>query len=139
MRLFQATSDSVDLAGFVRRDVDWAFEQFSFVEHSAGADQGDHMWRVHGTPAGLCGVDELVGHRNSGRLGAGALGDFRSQTYCGEGAFDRVDGPQMHPVLGRVLVELQEDVGVFDDFGDGFRVLGAVVDLEGLDRELGLD
>jgi hypothetical protein len=39
--------------------------------------------------------------------------------------------------LGRILV-LQQHVGVVDDLGDGFGVFGAVVDLEGLDRDLGL-
>jgi hypothetical protein len=39
---------------------------------------------------------------------------------------------------GRVLVELQENVGVVNDLGDRLRILGAVVDLERLDRQLGL-
>jgi hypothetical protein len=43
----------------------------------------------------------------------------------------------MDPVLGGVLVELQDDVGVVDDLGDRFGVFGAVVDLERLDRQLG--
>jgi|tagenome__1003787_1003787.scaffolds.fasta_scaffold19019008_2 hypothetical protein len=43
----------------------------------------------------------------------------------------------MDPMLGRVLVELQEHLGVIDDLGDRLRVLGAVIDLEGLDRDLG--
>ena len=41
-------------------------------------------------------------------------------------------------MLGRVLVELQQHVGVVDDLGHRLGVLGAVVDLEGLDRDLGL-
>ena len=44
----------------------------------------------------------------------------------------------MHPMLGRILVELQQHVGVVDDLGDRLRIFGAVVDFEGLDRELGL-
>ena len=39
-------------------------------------------------------------------------------------------------MLGGILVELEEHVGVVDDLGDRLGVLGAVVDLEGLDREL---
>ena len=50
----------------------------------------------------------------------------------------RVRRAQMHPVLGRVAVELQEHIGVVDDLGDRFGVLGAIVDLEGLDRDLSL-
>jgi len=42
------------------------------------------------------------------------------------------------PVLGRILVELQQDIGVIDDLGDRFGVLSAEVDLEGFDRDLGL-
>src|ERR1700757_2720646 len=45
---------------------------------------------------------------------------------------------QVYPMLGRVLVELQQHVGVVDDLGHRLGVLGAVVDLEGLDRDLGL-
>jgi hypothetical protein len=33
----------------------------------------------------------------------------------------------MDPVLGPVLVEPQQDVGIVDDLGDGFGILGAVV------------
>jgi hypothetical protein len=36
----------------------------------------------------------------------------------------------MHPLLGRVLVVLKEDIGVGDDLGDRFRVLSTVIDLE---------
>ena len=31
------------------------------MEDGAGADEGDQMWGVDGSPAGLCGVDRLVG------------------------------------------------------------------------------
>jgi MFS family permease len=34
------------------------------VEYRAGTDEGDQVWRVDGTPAGLGGVDLLVGHGN---------------------------------------------------------------------------
>ena len=44
----------------------------------------------------------------------------------------------MNPVLGRVLVELQQDIEVIDDLGDRLGVLGPEVDLESLDRELSL-
>jgi hypothetical protein len=41
-------------------------------------------------------------------------------------------------MLGRVSIELEQQVGVIDDLGDRLGVLGAVVDLECLDRDLGL-
>jgi hypothetical protein len=41
-------------------------------------------------------------------------------------------------MLGRILVELQQYVGVVDDLGDRLGVLGAVVDLERLDGDLGV-
>jgi len=43
-----------------------SFEQLSLVECRAGADEGDQMGCVYGAPAGLGGVDQLVGHGNSG-------------------------------------------------------------------------
>jgi hypothetical protein len=51
---------------------------------------------------------------------------------------DGICRAQVDPVLGRILVELPQHVGVFDDLGHRLRVLGAVVNLEGLDRDLGL-
>jgi hypothetical protein len=51
---------------------------------------------------------------------------------------DRVRGTQMHPMLGRILVELQQHVGVVGDLCDRLGVLRAVVDGERLDRHLGL-
>jgi hypothetical protein len=49
---------------------------------------------------------------------------------------DRVGRAQMNPVLGRVFVELQEHIGIIDDLGDRLGILGAVLDLERLDRDL---
>jgi hypothetical protein len=74
----------------------------------------------------------------SSGAGSRALGELGPQTYGGKGAFDRVRGGQVDPVLGGVLVEFQKHIGVIDDLGDGLGVLGAVVDLERLDRYLGL-
>lgn len=37
------------------------------MEHRAGTDEGDQVWGVDRSPAGLCGVDELVGHGDSSR------------------------------------------------------------------------
>lgn len=48
-------------------DLGGAFEQLSLVEDRAGADQSDQVWGVDGAPAGRGGVDELVGHSQSGR------------------------------------------------------------------------
>ncbi|MDT5148326.1 MAG: hypothetical protein QOI01_59 [Mycobacterium sp.] len=42
----------------------------------------------------------------------------------------------MDPVLGGVLVELQEHVGVLDNLGDRLGVFGTVVDLERFDGDL---
>jgi hypothetical protein len=44
--------------------------------------------------------------------------DLRSQTYCGESAFDRIRGAQVHPMLGRVSIEFEQHIGVIDDLGD---------------------
>ncbi len=44
----------------------------------------------------------------------------------------------MDPVLGRVAVELQQHIEVVDDLGYGLGVLGAEVDFECFDRDLGV-
>ena len=103
---FQATSDSAVVAEVSAAsgvgDVGGPFEEFAFVEGGAGADKGDQMWGIDGPPAGLCGLDELVGHCQPGRARTRPLGHFRPQTYCGEGAFDRVGSPEGAPsVRGR--------------------------------------
>ncbi|SIK23483.1 cysteine synthase [Mycobacteroides abscessus subsp. abscessus] len=40
------------------------------MEDRSGTDEGDQVWGVDGSPAGLGGVDQLVGHRQSGRPGS---------------------------------------------------------------------
>jgi hypothetical protein len=44
----------------------------------------------------------------------------------------------MDPMLGGVSVVLRQHVEVVDDLGDRLGVLGAVVELEGFDRDLRL-
>lgn len=36
-----------------------SFYELAVVERRAGADEGDEVWRVHGAPAGLGGLDDL--------------------------------------------------------------------------------
>ena len=77
------------------------------MEDDAVADEGDQVWCVDRAPAGLCSLDQLVGHRQAGCAGSGSFGDLRSQTYCGESAFDRVSRSQVDPVLGGVSIEFE--------------------------------
>jgi hypothetical protein len=64
-------------------DVDGAFEQFAFVEDCACPDEGHQVLGVDGPPAGLCCINELVGHGNTGCTGAGSFGDFvRNRTVA---------------------------------------------------------
>jgi hypothetical protein len=43
-----------------------AFQALALVEHGPGADESE-VHRVHRTPAGLGGLDQLGGHRQPGR------------------------------------------------------------------------
>jgi hypothetical protein len=52
-----------------------SFDEFSFLEPGAGTNQGDEVRGVDGAPAGLCRLDELERHRDSGGPRAGSLGD----------------------------------------------------------------
>jgi hypothetical protein len=97
-----------------------------------GADQGDEVGRVNGTPAGLCGFDELERHRYTGGPGAGSLGDPLPEPHGGEGRLDGVGGAQVDPVLGGVVVEGQQDVEVIGDLRGSFGPLGSVEVLERL-------
>ena len=42
------------------------FNELSFIEFGAGADECHEVGGVDGTPAGVCGFDELECHRDSG-------------------------------------------------------------------------
>src|SRR5919197_5472119 len=64
----------------------------------------------------LGGLDELEGHRQSGGAAARPL---RHPWSGGEGGLDRIRGAQVHPVLGRVVVEGQQHVKVVGDLPDG--------------------
>jgi len=44
-----------------------AFDEFAGLEHGAGTDEGDEVWGVDCSPAGLSGLDELERHGQSGR------------------------------------------------------------------------
>ena len=54
------------------------------MEQSARTDRGDQVWRIDGSPAGLCGFDELVSHgQPSGRQSAVGCGDPAAMIgYC---------------------------------------------------------
>ena len=64
MRVFQATSVSLDSSGSAGEMSMGRSSSLPFVEHRAGTDQRDQMGGVDRPPAGLCGVDQLVGHGN---------------------------------------------------------------------------
>ena len=60
------------------------------LELHAGEHVGDELVAVEPPPALLGGVEQLVGHRQRGLLGAGALGDAGAQLDGREAALDRV-------------------------------------------------
>ena len=90
--------------------------------------------RVHGAPACLSGLDQLERHREPGRPRARPLGDLAPQTHGRESTFDGVRRAQMDPMLPRVVVEHQQQVGIVDDLRHGFRELRAIVSFERGDR-----
>lgn len=49
------------------------FEQLALVEDRAGAYQGDQVWGVDGAPAGLSGINQLVGHSKTAARDPGPL------------------------------------------------------------------
>jgi hypothetical protein len=65
-----------------------ALDEQAAFEAGSGADERHEMGRVHGSPAGLGGLDELEDHGQCGGAGAGALGDLGPQSHGGEGRLD---------------------------------------------------
>ena len=92
MRLFQATSVSVDSPGLAGVMSTGRFEiKFAFVEHGAGTDEGDQVRarsRLTGEEFERASMGLPPWRQPSQRLvSRGPLGDLRSQTCCGERYF----------------------------------------------------
>ena len=92
---------------------------------------------VDGAPAGLGGLDQLEGHGQAGRAGAGPLGDPGAVAHGGERGLDRVGRAQVDPVLGGIVVERQQKLQIVSDLG-GLGELRAVGGGEHLRRGRGV-
>ena len=62
------------------------------------------MWRGDCAPAGLGGLDHLLGHSDSGRAGAGSFCDLGPQTYCGKSTL--FNEPHVRLILGDIVGQL---------------------------------
>ena len=89
------------------------FEQFSELLRS-----------IEASPFFLGNADELEHHRETGRSIPISLRAPVSETHCRERGFDRVRGPKVNPVLGREVVERQQDVSVFRQALDCLGIFG---------------
>ena len=69
------------------------------LERCGGEHVGDELVAVEAPPAFLGGVEQLVGDRERGLLGAGALSDAGAQLDGREAGLDRVRRAQVAPVL----------------------------------------
>lgn len=67
-----------------------SFDQHALVEGRAGSDEGDQVGCVDRAPAALGGLNELVGHGDSGGAGARPLGDPLAQADGREGRLDGI-------------------------------------------------
>src|SRR5271163_5184545 len=103
------------------------FDEFAALEFRSGADEGDQVWSVDRAPADLGGFDEFECHRDPGSSRAGAFGDAGPQPDGRESRLDRICGAQVHPMLGRVVVESEQHVEVVADFRDRFGPFRIVV------------
>ena len=100
-----------------------SFDEDAVGEGRAGADEGNQVGCVHGAPAVLGGLDELVGHRYSGGAGAGSFRHALAQPDGGEGRLDRIGRAQVDPVLGGKVVEGQQDIAVLCEAFNSLRIL----------------
>jgi len=71
-------------------------------------------------------------------LEPGSLGDLGAVPDGGEGGLDRIGRPQMHPVLGRVVVEREQLLEIVGDLRGSLGELRAIPVLEGLGRRAGV-
>jgi hypothetical protein len=67
------------------------------------------------------------------------LGPARAVPNRGEARFDRVSGPDRHPVFGREVVKGQQGHPIPDQLFHRLGILGAEVANEAVERFFGLD
>ncbi len=87
--------------------------------------QRDQVRPVDRPPAVLGGLQQLERHRQPRSFGAGTLGDAGSEPHRREGRLDRVAGLEVLPMLGRVIEEAQQLLGVIGDLGHRLGPLDA--------------
>lgn len=103
-----------------------------------GDDFSQLVLSVETTPGFLCALDEFEHHGERGLVGQAALRADRSMTNGREGAFDRIRGPQMFPVLGGKIIECQQHVAIFFEAADSLVVFGFVKFDEMIKGRLGI-
>jgi hypothetical protein len=54
-----------------------SFDELAGVKDSSGSDEGDEVGCIHGSPAGLCGLDELEDNGKCRCSAACTFGDLR--------------------------------------------------------------
>jgi hypothetical protein len=109
----------------------------ALLEPHPGAHQRHQVRTVDRPPPLLGRLQQLEHHRQPGVLAAGPLGDPGSGPHRREGRLDRIRGPEMDPMLGRIVMEGEQRLGVVDHLGDRLGPLGAEVGGERLDGPLG--
>ena len=77
-------------------------------ELDSGTDQGREFGGCEPQPVTLGGLDEFERHADSRGPGTGSPGRTGLHSDGRERRLDRVGGPQMDPVAGRVIVERQQ-------------------------------
>jgi len=100
-------SDSeVDALSVSCRHGHGSLDQDAVLEPSSGADERDQVGSSDGAPAARGRLDELEDHCEGSRA-ARTAGDLGAELDRGERRLDGVRGPQVDPMLGRVVVERQ--------------------------------
>jgi hypothetical protein len=94
------------------------------LELHAGEHVDDELMAVEPPSPLLGGMQQLVGHRERGLLGSGAVRDAGAELDRSEAALDRVGGPQVPPGLAREVVERGQRRPVAVEIGNRLRVLG---------------
>jgi len=80
------------------------------MEGCAGPDQRNQLRRVDCPPPVLSRFDELERHRQPGHPRPRPLGHLRPVPHGRERRLDRIGRAQMHPIPGRVVVELPQHI-----------------------------
>ena len=110
----------------------------SCLEPDTLNELGQLVVAIEPAPTFLRRIDQLEHHGERRLIREAALRPDRAVPHGGEGALDRVRGPQVFPVFGRKIIECEQGLAILCQALGGLIVFQFVGCDEGVERGLGV-